>query len=277
MAGALRKLAEEAAVRMTKLHYDCHHLGDSAIVLTLGSSIEPSTLDLVRQVTAYLEKHPFAGFTEMVTAYTTITIYYDSVAVYQHFSEAEVIRKIKYLFEENYLLPYDKVIQHIQHCLEGFELENHSQSGQAVAPVEIPVCYGGEFGPDLADVAAYHHMTVEEIVSRHTAQIYPVYMIGFAPGFPYMGGMDERLVTPRKSVPRPRIPAGSVGIGGAQTGIYPFETPGGWNLIGRTPIALFRPDSDPPSLLRAGDRVKFVSITPEQFHFIAERNQGHGL
>ncbi|NOU99874.1 5-oxoprolinase subunit PxpB [Paenibacillus sp. LMG 31457] len=262
---------------MTKLHYECHHLGDSAIVLTLGGSIEPSTLELVKQVTAYLEKHPFEGFTEAVAAYTTITIYYDAVSVYRQFSEAEVFRKQEYLAGANYLLPCDKVLHHIQRLLENFEPDSPIQSGLTEVPIEIPVCYGGDFGPDLTDVAAHHGVTLEEIVALHTAKIYPVYMIGFAPGFPYLGGMDEGLVTPRKSVPRPRIPAGSVGIGGAQTGIYPLETPGGWHLIGRTPIALFQPDSESPSLLRAGDLVKFVSITPEQFHFIAERNQGHGL
>ncbi|MGQ7890045.1 5-oxoprolinase subunit PxpB [Paenibacillus sp. WC2504] len=262
---------------MTKLHYEWHHLGDSAIVLTLGTSIELSTLDLVRQVTAYLEKHPFAGFIEMVPAYTTITIYYDPVVVYEHFSEAEVHRKHVHPAGENYMLPCDKVLQHIGRCLDSFEFTNEQQSPQTEKLIEIPVCYGGEYGPDLAEVAAYHSLTAEEIVALHTAQIYPVYMIGFAPGFPYLGGMDERLVTPRKAVPRPRIPAGSVGIGGAQTGIYPFETPGGWNLIGRTPLALFQPQSTPPSLLQVGDRVKFVAITPEQFHFTAERNLGHGL
>ncbi|MZQ84668.1 5-oxoprolinase subunit PxpB [Paenibacillus sp. 5J-6] len=262
---------------MTKLHYEWHHLGDSAIVLTLGTSIDLSTLDLVRQVTAYLEKYPFAGFIELVSAYTTITIYYDPVAVYEHFSDAEVHRKHEHPAGENYLLPCDKVLQHIQRCLDGFEMGNEKQSSQNEECIEIPVCYGGEFGPDLAAVAAYHSVTEEEIIARHTALVYPVYMIGFAPGFPYLGGMDKQLNTPRKAVPRPRIPAGSVGIGGAQTGIYPFETPGGWNLIGRTPLALFQPESAPPSLLRVGDRVKFIAITPEQFHFSAERNQGYGL
>jgi len=125
--------------------------------------------------------------------------------------------------------------------------------------VDIPVHYGGEFGADLAEVAAFHRTTPDEIVRRHTAPVYTVFMMGFQPGFPYLGGLPEHLHTPRRAEPRTEVPAGSVGIGGSQTGVYPFTSPGGWQLIGRTDIALFQTASYPPTLLLAGDTVRFVA------------------
>jgi KipI family sensor histidine kinase inhibitor len=130
---------------------------------------------------------------------------------------------------------------------------------QAGRLVEIPVRYGGEDGPDLNDVATHCGLTPEEVVRRHGAAEYDVYFIGFQPGFAYLGGLDESLHTPRRAEPRVAVPAGSVGIGGAQTGIYPLETPGGWQLIGRTALALFDPLAEPPTLLAPGDRVRFIA------------------
>ena len=128
--------------------------------------------------------------------------------------------------------------------------------------VEIPVTYGGEGGPDLADVATHCGLSDDEVVRRHTQADYVVYFIGFQPGFAYLGGLDESLHTPRRAEPRVAVPAGSVGIGGAQTGIYPLATPGGWQLIGRTSVALFDPAAEPPTLLAPGDRVRFVAERP---------------
>jgi KipI family sensor histidine kinase inhibitor len=125
--------------------------------------------------------------------------------------------------------------------------------------VEIPVAYGGEDGPDLADVAAHCGLSPDEVVRRHGEAEYVVYFIGFQPGFAYLGGLEASLHTPRRAEPRVAVPAGSVGIGGAQTGIYPLVTPGGWQLIGRTPLALFDPNAEPPTLLAPGDRVRFVA------------------
>lgn len=125
--------------------------------------------------------------------------------------------------------------------------------------VDIPVRYGGEAGPDLADVAAHCGLSPEEVVRRHTAAEYVVYFIGFQPGFAYLGGLNEALHTPRRAEPRVAVPAGSVGIGGAQTGIYPLITPGGWQLIGHTALPLFDPEAEPPTLLAPGDRVRFVA------------------
>lgn len=129
----------------------------------------------------------------------------------------------------------------------------------------IPVCYGGEFGPDLEYVAAEHGLTPDEVIAIHTSGDYLVHMIGFAPGFPYLGGLSDKIATPRRSTPRLRVEAGTVGIGGQQTGVYPVMTPGGWQCIGRTPLALFRPMEDPPSLLTAGDRVRFASISLQEY------------
>lgn len=132
--------------------------------------------------------------------------------------------------------------------------------------VEIPVCYeGDDLAPDLAKVAAAHGMPPAELVARHAAGAYVVHMLGFLPGFPYLGGLEPRLHTPRRATPRTRVPAGSVGIGGAQTGIYPLESPGGWHLIGRTPLRLFDASRAEPALLRAGDRVRFVAIARATF------------
>lgn len=131
--------------------------------------------------------------------------------------------------------------------------------------VEIPVCYGGAHGEDLDAAASELGMTAAELVDRHSAAIYTVAMIGFAPGFPYLTGLDPALALPRLATPRTRVPAGSVAIGGAQTGIYPRESPGGWRLLGRTPLALFDAQRDPPSLLSPGDRVRFVPIDADAF------------
>lgn len=125
--------------------------------------------------------------------------------------------------------------------------------------------YGGRYGPDLEYVARYHHMSCHQVVAIHSQRDYQVYMLGFVPGFPYLGEMDERIATPRLAAPRVSIPAGSVGIAGGQTGVYPVESPGGWRLIGRTPVGLYDPFRQPPVLLRAGDTVRFIPVTEEDY------------
>ncbi|MDE2055050.1 MAG: 5-oxoprolinase subunit PxpB, partial [Xanthomonadaceae bacterium] len=138
--------------------------------------------------------------------------------------------------------------------------------------VEIPLCYGGEYGPDLDAVAVHARLPRGDVIARHTATEYAVAMLGFAPGFPYLLGLDPALQVPRRTTPRTRVPAGSVAIGGAQTGIYPRELPGGWHLIGRTPLALFDPAREPPCLLAPGDRVRFRAIEADEFARLAERD-----
>ncbi|HET6872400.1 MAG TPA: 5-oxoprolinase subunit PxpB, partial [Sporolactobacillaceae bacterium] len=143
---------------------------------------------------------------------------------------------------------------------------NWDQASQLDAhTVNIPVCYGGEWGPDLDHVAAVNGLSPEEVIRIHSEGVYLVHMIGFAPGFPYLGGLSKEISTPRRETPRLVIPKGSVGIAGDQTGVYPLETPGGWQLIGRTPINLFNPNSETPSLLKAGDFVRFVPISPSEW------------
>ncbi|GAB7194374.1 5-oxoprolinase subunit PxpB [Dickeya oryzae] len=136
--------------------------------------------------------------------------------------------------------------------------ESASFAQEQARDVDIPVTYGGDYGPDLKTVAEHCGMTPKQVVERHAAGRYVVYFLGFQPGFPYLGGLDEALFTPRRAEPRLQVPAGSVGIGGNQTGIYPLSTPGGWQLIGQTSLALFQPTQTPPVLLRPGDRVRFI-------------------
>lgn len=151
-----------------------------------------------------------------------------------------------------------ELIQQLQQCYQQLTQNSSTHKGRLI---EIPVNYGGSLGEDLVAVAEYHNTTPKEIIERHTAPIYTVFMMGFQPGFPYLGGLPENLHTPRHKTPRMRVPAGSVGIGGSQTGIYPFASPGGWQLLGRTSIALFDLSKENPVLLQAGDQVRFVAET----------------
>lgn len=142
-------------------------------------------------------------------------------------------------------------------------------AAQAAGLVEIPVCYGGEYGPDLGEVAQHAGLAANDVIARHSGVDYQVAMLGFAPGFPYLLGLDSALHAPRRASPRTRVPAGAVAIGGAQTGIYPRELPGGWNIIGRTPLRLFDVERDPPALLAAGMRVRFRAIDTDEFAALA--------
>jgi KipI family sensor histidine kinase inhibitor len=135
----------------------------------------------------------------------------------------------------------------------------------APSVIEIPTLYGGDYGPDLENVAKYHEMLPEDVVKIHASGQYRIYMLGFTPGFPYLGGMDERIATPRLETPRTKIHAGSVGIAGAQTGIYPIDSPGGWQIIGRTPLSLYDPGRAEPILLKAGETIKFIPIDQATF------------
>jgi KipI family sensor histidine kinase inhibitor len=130
---------------------------------------------------------------------------------------------------------------------------------------EIPVCYGGEYGPDLVELSDAHSLSVQQAIDLHVSATYVVYFLGFVPGFAYLGGLRDELATPRLATPRRRVPSGSVGIAGRQSGVYPFATPGGWRLIGRTPLAMFRPGRADMSFLSIGDRVRFTAISPERF------------
>ncbi|WP_018131855.1 5-oxoprolinase subunit PxpB [Effusibacillus pohliae] len=213
-------------------------LGDSAVVVEFANTIDLVTHRKVKALAGYLDECPFPGMVEYIPAFTTVTVFYDPLRL----SYADVCSTLENIIS---LLP--------------------ETPDSPPRIVEIPVCYGGEFGPDLKFVAEHNGLTTEQVIEIHASGDYLVYMIGFAPGFPYLGGMSERIAAPRRPSPRLQIPAGTVGIAGMQTGVYSIDTPGGWQLIGRTPLALFRPNDDPPSLLQAGDRVRFRPISREEY------------
>jgi inhibitor of KinA len=237
-------------------------LGDHAVVVRFGTSIDPHIHGQVKQFSASLEQDPLPGMVEYIPAYATVTVFYDPVAVYERnkgWQRTDGGSRPPFS-------PYEWYCGQIRERLNSLG-EAAPASGRVV---KIPVLYGGEMGPDLGEVARHNNLTEQEVIETHASGDYQVYMIGFAPGFPYIGGMPEKIATPRRQSPRLSIPAGSVGIAGKQTGIYPLETPGGWQIIGRTPLRLFRPEADPPSLLQAGDRVRFVPVTEEEFRAYEE-------
>jgi inhibitor of KinA len=227
-------------------------LGDAAVVMQFGESISPATHPAIQAFNAHLTQQPFTGLRECVPAFTTLTVYYDPWLV----------------SEQGHYSPYARVCEILRQRL----LPAPAAPRAAATTVEIPVCYGGELGPDLEAVARHTGLTPAEVIARHTDPDYLVYMLGFAPGFPYLGGLDARLATPRRAEPRPLVPAGAVGIAGAQTGIYSLPTPGGWQLIGRTPLRLFDPAANPPALLRAGQQLRFVPIGKAEFHRLSHES-----
>ena len=222
-------------------------LGDNALVLEVGSVIDEPTHRRVQATWGALAAAPLPAVSELVPAYTTVTVFYNPWAAVQAGA------------------PEQGITEWLAGKLRERLKNPPKTEKQKSRLVEIPVCYGGEFGPDLGRVAAQAKCSPEEVGRRHGKGEYLVHLIGFAPGFPYLGGLPKELHTPRHAKPRMSVPRGSVGIGGEQTGIYPLTTPGGWNLIGRTPLRIFRPEQNPPVLLAAGDRVRFRAITPAEF------------
>lgn len=236
-----------------------HPLGDAAIVIQAGTDISEDIHERVKQLFSCIEQHPFEGYVEAVQAFTNVTVFYEPYTVYQ---SAQL--------KQRAISPYEWVKDYIENLLE----DNWKEGNQAKRRiVDIPVCYGGELGPDLEEVARINDLTPEEVVRIHTSGTYLVYMIGFAPGFPFLGGLSEKIAAPRRQTPRMSIPKGSVGIAGKQTGVYPISTPGGWQLIGQTPLSLFRPNAERPSLLKAGDEVRFVQLSEKEFFSMKEEDR----
>ncbi|WP_138419911.1 5-oxoprolinase subunit PxpB [Aquibacillus sediminis] len=227
------------------MDFDVFPLNDHAVIIELGNEINLEVHKKVKTVTTLLDNDPFDWMVEYVPSFTTVTVYYDPVKVYQDTNR----------------LPYELVCQQINNVMK----DQTTVTFEEQRVIDIPVCYGGELGPDLDDVAKYNQLTKQEVIDIHTGGEYVVYAIGFAPGFPYIGGMSAEIATPRRQSPRVTIPAGSVGIAGEQTGVYPVDTPGGWQLIGNTPMKLFQPNQQPPSLLQAGDQIKFYAITKDEY------------
>jgi len=212
-------------------------MGDRALLVELGDHIGMDLHKQVRGLFLGLSNLPVEGVMEIVPAYGSIMILFDPIR-----TRPIILR------------------EWVQATLAGMDL---SRTPEARA-VEIPVVYGGDDGPDLEWVAAYHGITPEEVVRLHMSVVYHVYMIGFMPGFPYMGELPDAIVTPRKETPRTAVPPGSVGLAQAQTGIYPSQSPGGWQIIGRTPLCLFDVSRRPPALLQMGDQVRFMAVREEE-------------
>jgi len=225
--------------------------GECGVLFQFGNKIHPDIHRRVKTLADYLEKCPFPGMIECVSAFSSITVFFDPVKV----------RNLQVNHVDKEKSSYKLISSLLNEILS--KLDDLSNSKPRI--VEIPVCYGGELGPDLAYVAEYNNLTADEVIEIHSRVEYLVYMIGFAPGFPYLGGMSEKISAPRRKSPRMLIPEGSVGIAGLQTGVYPIGTPGGWQLIGRTPLELFRPKEYPPSLLQSGDIVKFYPISYREY------------
>jgi len=207
--------------------------GDAALLVEFANEISEPVNRQVQALAHALALARRPGLGEAIPAYRSLLVYYDA----QQLAYADVQEQVAALAARS------QAITLPQPALK-----------------EIPVVYGGEFGPDIAFVAQHNNLSVEQVIRLHSAATYRVYMLGFSPGFAYLGGLPEALATPRLPTPRTRVPAGSVGIAGQQTGIYPQATPGGWRIIGRTPLRLFDPAQDPPTLLQAGDLVRFVPL-----------------
>lgn len=207
--------------------------GDESLLIEFGNEIHVEIHRRVYAMARAVEKAAFQGIEEIIPSYRSLLVAYNPLVI----SFKDLTRRLR----------------KIEKSLSYAEPPKHRR-------VEIPTLYGGEFGPDLDFVAGHHGLTPEEVIRIHTSQDYLVYMLGFTPGFPYLGGDLGKIATPRLEKPRMKVPAGSVGIAENQTGIYPIESPGGWRIIGRTPLRLFDPLEPPHFLLGAGDLVRFVSI-----------------
>jgi inhibitor of KinA len=230
-------------------------LGDSALVVRVREQFEyapEETLDEVLRVFQLLQRAAIPGVIELAPAYTSVAVFFDPIVIRKSNGAASRVS--------------DELATRIRSAIVPAS-RRHRRRTAASAPrlIEIPVCYDAEFGFDLNRVAEHTKLSAREVVDLHRTAEYRVACIGFVPGFTFLAGLPKNLATPRRDVPRKEIPPGSVGIGGAQTGIYPLLSPGGWNLIGRTPLKLFDPLKNPPTLLHPGDRVRFRAIARKEF------------
>jgi inhibitor of KinA len=208
-------------------------LGDSALLVELGDKIDSAINQRVHALNALLQTNSIAGIIETVPAYCTLLIHYDPL-----------------------ILTFDQVVYWVRDKTTQLDDFFHRMPRQ----FEVPVRYGGACGPDLETIAVSKGISIADVIRIHSEREYTVYMMGFTPGFPYLGTLDERIIMPRLETPRTLVKAGSVAIAGSQTGIYPLDSPGGWHLIGRTPLRLFDPTSNSPFLFSPGDTVKFIPL-----------------
>ncbi|MCL7987529.1 5-oxoprolinase subunit PxpB [Sphingobacterium sp. lm-10] len=248
-------MADQLTTTDNSLRY--YALGEKAVTVVFGDSIDPKISHKIRLAESVLKNHPFPGMLSIVAAYTTLCIHYDPFVI-----RSSVVIENKSI--QAWVMDY---LSQLMNSLR-------ERADDRPEVVVIPVCYGGTYGPDLEEVAAHTGLSEEDVIALHTSNTYLVYMMGFMPGFPYLGGLDERLATPRKKMPRQLVVQGSVGIAGAQTGVYPLDSPGGWQLIGRTPLRLFDPTNEQPILLKSGQQVRFETL--DHHHFEAYQRDSYG-
>ena len=222
-------------------------VGDCAVSVEFGQEISLEINHKVMALKMVLEQKPIRGIVELIPTYCSLLVQYDPMEL-----------RYGQLREKLYTLVN--------------QLDKVEMPPKQV--VEIPVAYGGEYGPDLGEVARVHNISEDEVIKLHSEPEYPIYMLGFVAGFPYLGGMNKAIATPRKKSPRLKIEAGSVGIAGEQTGIYSVESPGGWQIIGRTPLKLYDVNRNEPVLLKAGQYIKFKPITKEEFRAMENEHKG---
>lgn len=223
-------------------------VGDCAVSVEFGQEISLEINHKVMALKMVLEREPIRGIVELIPTYCSLLIQYDPME-----------------------LRYGQLRDRLEALVT--QLDEVEMPPKQV--VEIPVAYGGEYGPDLVEVARAHNISEEEVIKLHSEPEYPIYMLGFVAGFPYLGGMNKAIATPRKKSPRLKIEAGSVGIAGEQTGIYSVESPGGWQIIGRTPLKLYDVNRNEPVLLKAGQYIKFKPITKEEFRAMENEHKGN--
>ena len=232
---------------MTPQVYDrpvCRLAGDRGFLVEFGDGIDLRVNAKVRAMAKSLENNPLSGILEVIPAYRSLLFIYDPDVT----DPDRLGTMVDSLYDTKMAL-----------------------DDQACRVVEIPVCYGGDFGPDIGNIQKKSGLTKEQVIQVHAAPEYLIYMIGFTPGFAFLGGLDERLFSPRLDTPRTHVPKGSVGIANNQTGIYPIASPGGWQIIGRTPLNLFAPQKNDPFLYRAGDKIIFVPISASEYDRLTEK------
>ncbi len=212
--------------------------GDSALLIEFGKEIDPETNRKITALVQLMREQHIEGIVDVIPAFCSLLINYDPR-----------------------VLSYEELKERMEHLLK---METKTEATRKRI-FEIPVCYGGEYGPDIENIAEHAGLSVEEVIKIHSSKDYLIYMLGFLPGFTYLGGLDERIYTPRLASPRLKIRAGSVGIGGSQTGIYPLDSPGGWQLMGLTPVRTYDPKRQTPILVEAGDYIRFIPIDEEEF------------
>lgn len=218
--------------------------GDSSLLIEFGKEISPEINGKITALVHLLKAQQIEGVVDLIPAFCSLLINYDPRVI-----------------------TYSKLKKRLEKLLK-LEVETEESIKKVI---EIPVCYGGEYGPDLDNIAEHAGIDREEVIKIHSSRDYLIYMLGFLPGFSYLGGLDERIHTPRLANPRIKISAGSVGIGGSQTGIYPLDSPGGWQLLGMTPVKTYDPNREQPILFEAGDYIRFVPVSEEEYLSIKEQ------